>query len=365
MLAAEGGGASHVPGFQWLDNDGTWQPFSDAHNALLTDSLLQGMFTFSMRGSDRRRNWLYLIDLTAFPSAAMTQTNTKTHSVRHIRWDPAQLVPAPLQLPKAAPQGLIDPAVGAGSAAVPPAVKKEAVEIVCAGCCEVPPGDVPVEDCCDCCICMCELVDKDASGGAGGGATTATVIRLLGCCSAFVHRDCMQGYLDSQTSASVTCPLCQHIYGVRTGSQPLDGRMVVKRFKQGVEGHETEGTIEICYSFKDGLQGPEHAHPGVPYTGTRRKAYLPDNAQGNLVLQALATAFERRLIFTIGQSVTSGRENQVTWNGIHHKTKTSGGTARYGWPDATYFDRVTEELKAKGIYVGSQDILDKENTSAE
>ena len=44
-----------------------------------------------------------------------------------------------------------------------------------------------------------------------------------------------------------------------------------------------------------------------------------------------------------------GLDNSVVWNGVHHKTSPSGGTLHYGWPDSTYFYRVKEELKAKGI----------------
>ena len=44
-----------------------------------------------------------------------------------------------------------------------------------------------------------------------------------------------------------------------------------------------------------------------------------------------------------------GRDNSIVWNGVHHKTSPYGGTSEYGWPDNTYFFRVKEELKAKGI----------------
>jgi len=37
------------------------------------------------------------------------------------------------------------------------------------------------------------------------------------------------------------------------------------------------------------------------------------------------------------------------WNGIHHKTNTSGGSTRYGYPDDTYFNRVKLELALKGV----------------
>ena len=42
----------------------------------------------------------------------------------------------------------------------------------------------------------------------------------------------------------------------------------------------------------------------------------------------------------MGRSVTTGRDNQIVWNGIHHKTNTSGGSSHFGYPDDTYFDRV-------------------------
>ena len=51
----------------------------------------------------------------------------------------------------------------------------------------------------------------------------------------------------------------------------------------------------------------------------------------------------------IGTSVTTGRSNTVVWNGIHHKTNTTGGPTRFGYPDDTYFARVKAELAMVGI----------------
>ena len=85
------------------------------------------------------------------------------------------------------------------------------------------------------------------------------------------------------------------------------------------------GTIIIAYSFPYGIQGREHPHPGEVYHGTSRTAYLPDNREGKEVLALLRRAFDARLVFTVGTSVTSGWRNQITWNGIHHKTNMSGG----------------------------------------
>ncbi|CAF5102301.1 unnamed protein product, partial [Rotaria sp. Silwood1] len=68
-----------------------------------------------------------------------------------------------------------------------------------------------------------------------------------------------------------------------------------------------------------------HPNPGMPYHGTTRQAFLPDNHDGRHVLGLLQKAFELRQIFTIGQSRTTGYDNVITWNDIHHKTNIYGG----------------------------------------
>jgi hypothetical protein len=68
-----------------------------------------------------------------------------------------------------------------------------------------------------------------------------------------------------------------------------------------------------------------HPNPGMEYKGTRRVAYLPYNATGVQVLHLLEKAFASRQIFTVGQSRTTGRDNTITWNDIHHKTSSNGG----------------------------------------
>lgn len=69
----------------------------------------------------------------------------------------------------------------------------------------------------------------------------------------------------------------------------------------------------------------EHPNTGLPYKGTKRSAYLPDNEDGQKVHRLLRRAFNQRLVFTIGNSRTTGREDVVTWNDIHHKTHVNGG----------------------------------------
>jgi len=67
-----------------------------------------------------------------------------------------------------------------------------------------------------------------------------------------------------------------------------------------------------------------HPNPGAPYYGTRRLAYLPNNDEGREICQLLKQAFDSRLVFTVGRSITIGQDNRVIWNDIHHKTSTTG-----------------------------------------
>ncbi|KAK9410547.1 E3 ubiquitin-protein ligase DTX3L [Crotalus adamanteus] len=109
------------------------------------------------------------------------------------------------------------------------------------------------------------------------------------------------------------------------------------------------GTITITYHIPDGIQTERHPHPGKAFVGTFRKAYLPDNKEGREILKLLQRAFNQGLIFTVGQSRTTGATDVVTWNDIHHKTSMYGGEKGFGYPDPNYLKRVREELKAKGI----------------
>jgi len=88
----------------------------------------------------------------------------------------------------------------------------------------------------------------------------------------------------------------------------------------------------------------------VRYRGFgNRTAFIPDNKQGRELLELYKIAFERKHSFRIGQSLTTGMKHCVVWSDIHHKTSLSGGPTRFGYPDETFFARVKDELKGKGI----------------
>ncbi|MFT7804617.1 putative E3 ubiquitin-protein ligase DTX3 isoform X2 [Arapaima gigas] len=181
-----------------------------------------------------------------------------------------------------------------------------------------------------CSICMGEIVEKTTLDKCG-------------------HSFC-RACLDRAFQVKRACPVCRLVYGQLIGNQPANGSMIVERDPDlELPGHEGYGCVCIIYSFPPGMQAPEHPNPGVRYPGTDRVAYLPDSPEGNRVLGLLRRAFEQRLIFTIGTSMTTGMQNVITWNDIHHKTSIWGGPRCFGYPDPTYLVRVTEELREKGI----------------
>ncbi|NWT56882.1 DTX3L ligase, partial [Erythrocercus mccallii] len=154
--------------------------------------------------------------------------------------------------------------------------------------------------------------------------------------------------IDRAMTYKQACPVCNTVCGVLTGNQP-DGTMSTKTMSFSLPGYPKCGTIQIVYDMHGGIQTSSHPNPGQHYGPAHRIAYLPDNEEGREVLKLLKRAFSQRLIFTVGQSRTTGQQNVITWNDIHHKTAMTGGPTQFGYPDPAYLQRVRSELKAKGI----------------
>lgn len=161
-------------------------------------------------------------------------------------------------------------------------------------------------------------------------------------CSHMLHYPCFEMLVGEKEW--FRCPVCSTISGKMIGDQPPGNMNTHINDHMHCEGYEDYGTIVIDYSMNPGKKG------NINFPGTHRTAYLPNCPDGQEVLKLLQEAFSRKLIFTIGRSVTTGRDNQIVWNGVHHKTNLSGGSAYFGYPDPTYFDRIKLELAAKGIY---------------
>ncbi|XP_061194321.1 protein mono-ADP-ribosyltransferase PARP14-like [Saccostrea echinata] len=167
----------------------------------------------------------------------------------------------------------------------------------------------------------------------------------LNLCHHVFCEECIGDFFSRKTA----CPVCNTVYGKIYGDQPQTGTATIFKEKYSLPGYPKSDTWEILYEFPDGVQLDCHPHPGLPYKGTRRLAFLPATKEGTAVLRMLERAFKQGLIFTVGSSRTTGQSNVVTWNDIHHKTRPNGGPERFGYPDPDYLLRVREELEAKGI----------------
>ncbi|NXQ69828.1 DTX3L ligase, partial [Quiscalus mexicanus] len=154
--------------------------------------------------------------------------------------------------------------------------------------------------------------------------------------------------LDTAMAYKQACPVCNTVCGVLIGDQP-EGTMSTRTISSSLPGYPNCGTIQIDYDMNGGIQTSSHPNPGQHYGPAHRRAYLPDNEEGREILQLLRRAFQQKLIFTVGQSHTTGAQNVITWNDIHHKTAMVGGPTQFGYPDSSYLQRVRSELKAKGI----------------
>nr|XP_057923111.1 E3 ubiquitin-protein ligase DTX4a isoform X1 [Doryrhamphus excisus] len=204
----------------------------------------------------------------------------------------------------------------------------------------------------DCTICMEMLAGPSGYKGPGvGGISRAESVGRLAQCGHQYHLQCLVAmYNNGNKDGSLQCPTCKTIYGVKTGNQP-PGKMEYHIIPHSLPGHPDCKTIRIIYNIPPGIQGLEHPNPGKPFTarGFPRHCYLPDSDKGRKVLRLLLVAWDRRLIFSVGTSSTTGESDTVIWNEVHHKTEFGSNLTGHGYPDPGHLDNVLEELKAQGI----------------
>nr|XP_009940453.1 PREDICTED: E3 ubiquitin-protein ligase DTX4 [Opisthocomus hoazin] len=202
----------------------------------------------------------------------------------------------------------------------------------------------------DCTICMERLSAPSGYKGPQPAVKPDLVGKLVKCGHVF-HLHCLVAmYNNGNKDGSLQCPTCKTIYGVKTGTQP-PGKMEYHIIPHALPGHSDCKTIRIIYNIPPGVQGPEHPNPGKSFTarGFPRHCYLPDSEKGRKVLKLLLVAWDRRLIFAIGTSSTTGESDTVIWNEIHHKTEFGSNLTGHGYPDINYLDNVLAELAAQGI----------------
>ncbi|KAL8435515.1 hypothetical protein ACSSS7_002442 [Eimeria intestinalis] len=188
--------------------------------------------------------------------------------------------------------------------------------------------------------------------GISNSCSCSEVVKMRECPHCF-HVECIRMYITSSSKGGLYCPTCNVLQLPGIGPSPPGKMIWTITNRSMLSGHPAEGTIIINYIIEGGIQTERHAQPNTPFIGTRREAYLPDCLKGRQLLKLLIQAFVKGHLFTVGQSVTSGRSNVVVWNGIHHKTSVSGGVLQYGYPDETFLSRLTEELRARGFCLSS------------
>ncbi|XP_075019905.1 E3 ubiquitin-protein ligase DTX4 isoform X3 [Calonectris borealis] len=172
----------------------------------------------------------------------------------------------------------------------------------------------------DCTICMERLSAPSGYKGPQPAVKPDLVGKLVKCGHAF-HLHCLVAmYNNGNKDGSLQCPTCKTIYGVKTGTQP-PGKMEYHIIPHALPGHSDCKTIRIIYNIPPGVQ----------------------------VLKLLLVAWDRRLIFAIGTSSTTGESDTVIWNEIHHKTEFGSNLTGHGYPDINYLDNVLAELAAQGI----------------
>ena len=182
--------------------------------------------------------------------------------------------------------------------------------------------------------------------------STDEIVIPVNCMGHFFHRKCpgMDMGIEDYMKKTKQCPACKKRYGIVTGNMPR-GKMTVNRLDMQLPGFEKHKTLELVFEFPGGRQGDDHPNPGAWYGGDHRVAYLPDSKEGQHVLALLRKAWKRKLLFTIGTSVTRGLDGCIIYNGIHFKSVPFATPSEpWGWPDPTYLHRIVQELNEKGVY---------------
>ena len=104
--------------------------------------------------------------------------------------------------------------------------------------------------------------------------------------------------------------------------------------------------ITITYDFANvkSNDGTMYIAAGIP-----RPCYLPNCQEGQVILKLLQLAWDRRLVFTIGTSATTGQENCIIWNDIHQKTEPFLNFSGNGFPDPNFLINIKIELADLGV----------------
>ena len=339
QLQSSDGTASHLKRYtrepiseswSWR-GDRSWHYFSHDDCALISAAKRAGRDKVCIYAGGQR----YQVDLNA-----MKQQNTRTNFCRNIRCQD-QSTPRERQKHEPLPPGSLVPeeVIQVTGSRSSPETADLVNDILSAA---KRPHAATIEKGSECSICFDDFSEDPP-------------VLLEHCSSHYFHEGCIRQALEHSTR----CPYCSRDYLPPMGNMP-NGTLTIHRVPPGnpyyeAEGFEGQGTYILTFNFPGGVQEANHPHPGQPYPGTNRVAYLPDNKRGRKALALIKSAFRARHSFMIGMSSTTGRDDQIIWV-VHMKTSLSGGSGNYGYPDDSYFTRLELECRDKGIlYTGGED----------
>jgi deltex-like protein len=109
------------------------------------------------------------------------------------------------------------------------------------------------------------------------------------------------------------------------------------------------GFIELYYDIPSAVQRSYHPHPGLIHSNVHRVAYISSSGEGQDLLVRYQYAFLFGHSFSVGRSMTTGLDNEVTWSQyVPHKTSTRSGPP-FGLPDPNYVSIANQAMDHLGI----------------
>lgn len=138
-------------------------------------------------------------------------------------------------------------------------------------------------------------------------------------------------------------------HAARKGPSPVStqppGQMTWVVLHRDLPGFPHDNTLQVNFTFPDGVQTEGHPHPGQPYPSLRLSAYLPENREGRKILALMEKAFQQQLLFTVSTDLHG--QDTVCPTSVPFKTQPEGGTVMNGYPDEDYLKTVRRALKER------------------
>ncbi|KAG0259527.1 hypothetical protein BG011_002575 [Mortierella polycephala] len=186
----------------------------------------------------------------------------------------------------------------------------------------------------------------------------STTVKIRSCKHCF-HERCIEEWFRCDYG-QFKCPICNVPCQSSRSDNGTGSRLRLGPMPDGSMGYTFDAHFS-CYFVLFSIPphtipdpaDPEHKTITVPRT--TRSAIIPFTARlGPLIMIRLICAFYYGHIFRVGQSLTTGNDNVVVWNGIHMRTSFQGS---YGFPAPDFERTCWEELNQKCIALGFETLI--------